>query len=191
MEDVRVDGNRRIDRVLSEGYLDDLTGRDIADIRALRDEADQEEADLSYLRRLLQGRLDLVQNEIERRSLGEPAPDDIVAHLTTVLTDEPRRRPNSHGSGRHRTVEPSNPGEHRRYVEQLVSNGLLMNLPSASDAELDAALLELRAEETAVSERRTAVQHVSDALGQEIGRRYREGEAEVSTLLDAQPNPNA
>jgi hypothetical protein len=191
MEDVRVDGNRRIDRVLGEGYLDDLSRRDLTEIRTLRDEADQEEADLSYLRRLLQARLDLVANEMERRALGEPIHDDIVAHLTTVLTDEPRHRLNAHGSGRHRTAEPSNSGEHRRYVEQLVSNGLLTDLPAASDDDLQAALDELRREEASVSERRNAVQHVSDALGHEIGRRYRDGEADVSTLLESKSDPPA
>jgi hypothetical protein len=189
MEDVRVDGNRRIDRVLSEGYLEDLTGRSLDEIRGLREEADQEEADLSYLRRLLQARVDLVQNEIERRKFGDPVPDDLVAHLTTVLTDEPRHRPNAHGSGRHRSVEPSNPGVQRRHVEHLVTDGLLTDLPAATETDLAAALTQLTAEEVSVSERRTAVQHVSDALGAEIGRRYRVGEADVSTLLKSKSEP--
>jgi hypothetical protein len=189
MEDVRVDGKRRVDRVLGEGYLLDVAHRELAEIRTLRDEADQEEADLSYLRRLLQARLDLVQDEITRRRLGEPVPGDVVAHLTAVLTDESRQRPISQGAGRHRTVEPSNPGAQRRSVEQLVSNDLLTDLPAAADSDLEAALVELRAEENAVSERRHAVQHVSDALGHEIGRRYREGEADVSTLLRSKSEP--
>jgi len=189
MEDVRVGGKRRGDRVLGHDYLAHLEARDLADLRAMREEADQEEADLSYLRRLLQARLDLVQDEITRRRLGEPAPTDMVAHLTAVLTDETRTRPASQGAGRHRVVEPTNAGEQRRAVEQLVSNDLLTNLPDASDGELTAALEQLRDEETAVSERRHAVQHVSDALGNEIGRRYRDGQADVADLLRGRSEP--
>lgn len=189
MEDVRVDGNRRIDRILGENYLADLGGRDLAEIRTLRAEADQEEADLSYLRRLLQARLDLVQAELTRRQLGQPAPEDMVAHLTAVLTDSSRQRSASPGLGRHSTVEPSNPGEQRRAVEQLASNDLLTNLADASDADLQRAHDELRSEEHAVSERRSAVQHVADALAHEIGRRYRDGEANVSSLLEPESKP--
>jgi hypothetical protein len=191
MEDVRVDGNRRIDRILAENYLADLAGRDLAGIRAMRDEADQEEADLSYLRRLLQARLDLVQDEIERRRTGESVSDDFVGHLTAVLTDAGRDRPASQGAGRHRTIEPTNAGEQRRAVEQLVSNDLLTNLPAASEDDLTQALAELRSEEHSVSERRSAVQHIADALGHEIGRRYRDGEANVSTLLESKSEPTS
>src|ERR1051325_8165902 len=68
-------GHRRIDRVLSEGYLDGLGELPIAEVRVLRQEAEQEEADLSYLRRLLQGRVDIIQAELARRrgELGESA----------------------------------------------------------------------------------------------------------------------
>ena len=185
MEEVRADGERRIDRLLSEHYLADLASRTLDDVRALRDEADQEEADLSYLRRLLQARLDLVENEMDRRQAGDPVPDDIVAYLTTVLTDGPRsgRGPAQH-LGRHRAVEPSNAGENRRHVEQLVSDSLLTDLPARTDDELSEARRVLRKEEAALSERRTSVQRIADAVGHEIGRRYRDGEATVATLLE-------
>ncbi|HVV90822.1 MAG TPA: hypothetical protein VHB53_10035, partial [Solirubrobacterales bacterium] len=60
-------GNRRIDRVLSDGYLDGLTELPLAEVRELRNEAEQEEADLSYVRRLLQGRVDIIRAELARR----------------------------------------------------------------------------------------------------------------------------
>ena len=58
------DGGRRpIDRVLSPGYADDATGLTVEELHERRHEAEQEEVDLSYARRLLQGRLDLLRSE--------------------------------------------------------------------------------------------------------------------------------
>ncbi|MGH3743280.1 MAG: hypothetical protein ACRDTP_00285, partial [Mycobacteriales bacterium] len=85
MDGVVAGGNRRIDRVLDEAFLDGLGGRSLAEVRQLRDEADQEETDLSYLRRLLQARLDLVNAEIARRADGAAAPTDMVAFVTAIL----------------------------------------------------------------------------------------------------------
>ncbi len=56
-------GRRRIDRVLAEGFVDGLAILSLDEVRGRRRDAEQEEADLSYLRRLLQGRLDLVRAE--------------------------------------------------------------------------------------------------------------------------------
>ena len=61
-------GNRRIDRVLAENYLDGIATLPMDEVRSLRKEAEQEETDLSYLRRLLQGRLDILRAELARRS---------------------------------------------------------------------------------------------------------------------------
>src|SRR5690242_19599644 len=48
----------------------------LVELRALRRETQQKEADLSYLRRLLQGRIDILQAELARRSApGLPVPD--------------------------------------------------------------------------------------------------------------------
>lgn len=175
-------GHRRIDRVLAPDYLSGVAQLPLEQLRALRDETDQEETDLSYLRRLLQARLDLVQAELDRRAAGEPPAADLVEHLRRVLADaEPR--PAAHGLGRHRTREPSRGGEQQRYVEQLVSDDLLLRLSEQPEPALTAALRRLQQEEAATSALRTAVQGVLDALGAEIGRRYRDGQADVVSLL--------
>ena len=49
-------GRRRIDKVLADDFIADLEKIDIGDLRERRLEAEQEEADLSYVRRMLQGR---------------------------------------------------------------------------------------------------------------------------------------
>ena len=59
----QVGGRRALDRVLAPDFLDDLQGMDLPTLREHRTVAEQEEADLSYARRLIQGRLDLLGAE--------------------------------------------------------------------------------------------------------------------------------
>ena len=59
---------RRVDRVLADDFLDDLDrARLSTSCASAGNEAEQEEADLSYIRRLLQGRMDIVRAEQRRR----------------------------------------------------------------------------------------------------------------------------
>jgi hypothetical protein len=174
--EVRPGGNRRIDRVLAEDYLDDLGTRSLPSIRSLREEADQEETDLSYLRRLLQGRIDLVIAEQRRRAGTDNSPADLPHIL-----GEPKRGP-AHGLGRHLVAEPSNVGLERR-AEEKVANLDVTNLRALADDELEQLLVRLRAKESEISAVRRRVQAVFDAASAEIARRYRDGEASVSDLL--------
>jgi hypothetical protein len=182
----RPDGRRRIDRVLAEDYLDGLTKRSLEDVRVLRHEAEQEEADLSYLRRLIQGRADLVRAEHQSRTGSDTA--SLVDRLADVLSDGPR---SSHGLGRHITVEPSRVAEHRRRVEQLIADVGLSDVGSRGLDELSRTLTLLEENERQISQLRHRVQGVMDACTAEIARRYRDGEADVSTLLRADARPEA
>jgi CheY-like chemotaxis protein len=56
-------GQRRIDRVLDPGFVAGVGQLDLAELHARREEA--EEADISFLRRLLQGRLDILRAELD------------------------------------------------------------------------------------------------------------------------------
>jgi hypothetical protein len=171
-------GTRRIDRVLAEDFLSGLQEAPLADVRALRADAEQEEADLSYVRRLVQGRIDIVKAELARRTGGGTT--SLVDSLADVLSDA---RGSAHGMGRHVTVEPSRVDAHQRYVESLVADVDLTDTTSRTDAELHAALEVLETEERTVSAKRRRVQEVMDALSAEVTRRYRDGEADVSALL--------
>ncbi|HUR15247.1 MAG TPA: aerial mycelium formation protein [Mycobacteriales bacterium] len=174
-------GTRRIDRVLAEDFLSGLQEAPLADVRALRADAEQEEADLSYVRRLVQGRIDIVKAELARRTGGGSV--SLVDSLADVLSED---RGSAHGMGRHVTVEPSRVDAHQRYVETLVADVDLTDTTARSDAELASALDVLAAEEQTVSAKRRKVQEVMDALSAEVTRRYRDGEADVSALLPDQ-----
>ncbi|MGH3327324.1 MAG: aerial mycelium formation protein [Streptomycetales bacterium] len=171
-------GRRRIDRVLSDDYLAGMDRLGLLEVRALRDEARQEEADLSYVRRLLHARIDIVRAELRRRGAG--AGGSVVDQLPEILADGPGR---SAGSARHLTAGPSRVGEYRRSVEQLLADIGLSDVGARTDGELRQALDQLTEHERAVSKIRHDVQQVTDACNAEIARRYRDGEASVDDLL--------
>jgi hypothetical protein len=178
VEGVVAGGNRRIDKVLSEDYLAGLAELPLAEVRSLRDEAGQEETDLSYLRRLLQGRIDIVGAALAR--LGGEADGRLVEELPRILAEQSRQP--ARGLGRHQAVEPSNAGSTRRLEEQIASIDVT-DVGDRDEASLRALLDDLQQTETRISERRRAVQDVFDAASAEITSRYRSGRADVAEIL--------
>ena len=80
-------------------------------------------------------------------------------------------------------MEPSRADSHRRQVEALAHGAGLHDLSALSDDGLRDGRELLAAEERQVSDSRRAVQQVMDACSAEVGRRYREGTADVADLL--------
>lgn len=175
---IKPGGVRRLDRVLAADYLAGLERRPLGDVRSLRREAEQEETDLSYTRRLIHGRIDILRAE-QRRRTGDI--DNIVDHLPTVLAGEGRLP--VHGLGRYTAVEPSLLAAHNRYADKLAADASLSQLEEHTDDELASMIATLEAEEVSVSRWRRAVQEVMDACSAEVARRYRDGEARVEDLL--------
>jgi hypothetical protein len=180
--EVRPGGRRRIDRVLGPGYLSDLSELPLSVLRERRDEAAQEETDLSYLRRLLHARIDIVRAEQERRSSGGER--SVVDQLAAILADNAIGP--ATGSGRHQRLEPSRAGEHRRFAEALIGDTDLSDVSSLSDKKLADALDTYADEEVSVSSYRREVQSVMDTINAEIATRYRKGTASVDDLLDTE-----
>lgn len=175
-------GNRRIDRILADDFLSGLADRPLDEVREMRRDAEQEETDLSYLRRLLQGRIDILQAEVERRA-GRGPGGSLLEALPGILAEDAT---SPHGLGRHVTVEPSRVDSHRRYVEALVADTDLSDPGRHDDETLGRLIDVLGREETDVSAKRRLVQAVMDACTAEIGRRYRDGDADVSDLLPSE-----
>ncbi|MDT7729132.1 MAG: hypothetical protein QOI21_5708 [Actinomycetota bacterium] len=179
MIEVRPGGRRRIDRVLAADYVLSLSELALADLRERRNEAAQEETDLSYLRRLLHARIDIVRAEQQRRSTGGES--RIVDQLAAILSDNAIGP--AMGSGRHQNLEPSRAGEHRRQAEALVGDADLSDVGALSDEQLVNVLENYAEVEGSVSTRRREVQAVMDTINAEIAGRYRSGTASVDDLL--------
>src|ERR1700737_1944784 len=76
----------RFDTLLEPAYLEGLRNIPLGDIRARRKECSEVEVGLSYFRRLVQGRLDIVLEVAHRQEAGEPADvASLVAHLPEIL----------------------------------------------------------------------------------------------------------
>lgn len=183
MAETRPGGRRRIDRVLAPGYLDGIAGRPLAEVRELRNDAAREETDLSFLRRLLHARIDIVLAEQRRRHAHDKTKDStsLVECLAAILASN-ALAPAS-GLGRLQTLEPSRADGHRRYTEALVADADLSDVRSLSDIMLAEALAAYRTQESSISQRRRKVQAVVDALNAEITARYRAGTASADDLL--------
>ena len=154
----------------------------LGELRTLRHRTQEDEADLSYVRRLLQGRIDILRAELTRRSGGGhcPAPaDNLVDRLPEILADAPTR----FRSARHMRLRTPRGERYGCEADELMGDVQLADLAAHRDGELAAALERLTAHEREVSHRRQALQHTVDGCNAEITRRYREGEARIEDLL--------
>jgi hypothetical protein len=172
-------GGAAVDALLDPGFLDDVVRRPMAEVRRLRRDAEQEEVNLSYTRRLLQGRLDILRRELQRRA--EHDGRSLVDLLPEILAEKGRGP--AHGMGRHQTVQPAAPEEYEAWVNSLTKGVDISALADLAEDKLQKAARSLGEAEVVLSERRRGVQQVMDALAAELGRRYREGEADVAALL--------
>lgn len=163
--------------LLSDAPQPDLGGLRLPELRALRRDAQRDEADLSYVRRLVQGRLDILRAEVARRADPE-AP--VVDRLSEILADAPSRRGSS---ARHVTLSTPHGEEYRRLASDMLDEVGLSDLGARTDDELHDAMGRLLAYEQRVSRRRQQLQRTADDCSAEIARRYREGEAQVDDLL--------
>jgi hypothetical protein len=161
----------------------DLARLSLPELRTLRRDAQRDEADLSYVRRLLQGRIDILRAELARRgpaAVPEPPEASVVARLPEILTDAPARH---RSSARHVTLGTPHNEEYRRLAADMLAEVELSDLAARTDPELHEAMARLVRYEQQVSGRRQRLQRTADDCGAEITRRYREGEAQVDDLL--------
>ncbi|EXU87813.1 MULTISPECIES: hypothetical protein [Streptomyces] len=155
----------------------ELSGLSLPELRGVRRDCQQQEADLSYLRRLLQGRIDILRAEIARRT-GSHSP--LLDRLPEILTDLPSRQ---RSSARHVTLGTPHGEEYRRLADEMLGEVELSDLTARTDEELHDAMGRLIRYERQISQRRQSLQHTTDDCSAEIARRYREGEAQVDDLL--------
>ncbi|MEJ8669982.1 MULTISPECIES: aerial mycelium formation protein [unclassified Streptomyces] len=156
----------------------DLTALSLPELRTLRRDAQRDEADLSYLRRLLQGRIDILRAEVARRSPAGAA--SVVDRLPEILTDAPARH---RSSARHVTLGTPQSEEYRLLAAEMLAEVELSDLEARTDTELNTAMGRLVRYEQQVSRRRQRLQRTADDCSAEIARRYRDGEAQVDDLL--------
>jgi hypothetical protein len=172
------------ERLLHADFVAGLTSRSIEEVRSMRAECVAAETGLSYLRRMVQGPLDIVSAELKRRAAGQGTADlaAVVESLPTTLADQTR----SPGVGRlPQTLEPTElDPELDAELQRLVGNAQVSNVGELHTIDLIDLAEQLKSFEQKVSERRKRFFDAIDALQAELTRRYQTGEASVDALLN-------
>lgn len=173
----------RIDALLDPEYGADLPTLDLEEVRRRRTECNEEEVALSYLRRMVQGRLDIALAEQRRRTTGAGGSD--VASLIERLPEILSEKVHAPGFGRLPAImAPTEVGEEATLrVDAVAPARCLGSLPDLADGDLAAMAEALQQLEKDVSRQRRRLHEVIDHLQEEVIRRYRSGEANVDNLL--------
>ena len=164
------------------GYLNGLDAWPLPEVRSKRDAVNEIETGLSYMRRVVQTRLDIVAAEKRHRETGTHLDvSDPDGELKDILAE------NVHAPGLGRLSTLMAPGlldeELERQMEDVLPSAKVGAVTEIADAELARAADGLADFERTVSAQRKAVFNVLDRLQEEIVRRYRDGGASVDELL--------
>ncbi len=178
-------------RLLSDQMLVELQSKPIERLRQLRTEASTAEGDVSFVRRMAQGRFDIVGHERSRRSgAAEDASIDVsglLFDMPDILKDDDNGGEGGSRSGRH--VEVLEPGkialELGDQLDAVVSPSALAAVERLSEADLADLLDQLREFEVGLSQARRQLHDRIDMLQDEIARRYRDGEVTVDSVLES------
>ncbi|TML13654.1 MAG: hypothetical protein E6G39_09565 [Actinobacteria bacterium] len=172
-----------LDRVTSPAYLANLLTRPITDIRSMRAEGQSIENGLSYVRRVAQGRIDIVAAELQRRrDGGDPADlSDLVARLPDILAD--RHRSGGPVRAPHEITVDRVADELLDDLDAILGPGAISDLTHRDEADLAATRDALTDFERRLSATRRSIHDTLDTLQAELTRRYRTGEATVDSLL--------
>ena len=173
---------RRLDRILQDDYLAGLDARSVEEIRRMRDDCEEEESGVSYARRVVQGKLDIVRAEATRRQGEGQDARQVLDALPGILGGDARST-GEPGARISRYLVPPHVQYHRREIDQIADDEALSNLASRSTDELAALVERLAAKEREMSELRQTLFHRIDRLQDELTRRYKSGAAQIGDVL--------
>lgn len=176
MSDERFDQRMvaRVQPLLDDEQLADLDALDVATLRAKRDAFEVEEHRVSYARRILQGRIDVLRAEAARRSDGTTA--GVLERLSDVLADQGTRAFDPATTRPPSSVQPAE-------LEDDVDVEGPADVSGLDDQALHDLADRYARQEAALSGLRRRLFDVIDRLQAAIADRYRTGAASVSELL--------
>ena len=164
----------RVEAVLADDDLSRLEELDVATLRRLRQACEAEEHRVSYARRILQGRIDVLRAEASGRD-GDQALG-ALERLPSVLADQGQRSFDPATARPPARVEASDLGEDVEVEGPVDVTGL-------DDEEMAELAGRYAEQESTLSSLRRRLFDVIDRLQAEIADRYRSGSASVSELL--------
>jgi hypothetical protein len=194
-----------IDTLLEPELTGDLSQVSVEELRARREACDRAEFALSYVRRVLQGELDIVAAELEARSRGVRGDTGrLIEELPNILAGSRARTPTPERAHEPRLTMAGVSGEGWTEHSDLALEELVVevlsaelkadaasqpvlpgaNLGAFGDEELRALAESLHGAEKNVSARRRGLHDQIDKLQAEIVDRYKGGMADADSLLD-------
>ncbi len=151
----------------------------LPELRSLRTDLQNEEDAVSFVRRLAQGRLDVVREEKQKRGAGKSL-DAQPEQLAAVFGQQ-------QGGGSARPPRDTEvPAHHPRLAEltALCDTFHFADFAELSLGELDALVVALEAFEMVQSTDRKSLFGQIDALSAELVARYKNGGANINSLLE-------
>jgi hypothetical protein len=177
-----VQQRRRIDQVRDEEFTSELDDLSLDDLRKRRSLLDDLDTELSFYRRVLHGRMDLLSFEMRRRSGEETR--SLIDALPEILAGGDITGPVREGLPRELPITaPEFVGEGKRTIDRVLGDDFLTHLPTLADHELEDIQTLLTEAEAEISEQRRDVFEAYEVVTAELTRRYREGLADASELL--------
>lgn len=162
-----------LDDVLADGWLGDVTALPVEELRAKRDACRRLEAVVSYQRRVVQGQLDILRAEAQRREAEGADVSGVLEALPLVLgTGAPTAARGDVRSTPIVAPDDDVEGEH------------LGNVAAAGDEELEEIAHRLAERERTLSGQRQSLFRLIDGAQDEIARRYKSGDALVSDVIN-------
>lgn len=180
----RVTDSDPLSTLLADDALADIGTRPIGELRSFRYQAAQVESDVSLVRRIAQGRLDIIGHEVQRRTGSSEVAqlDDLLYELPEILSDPSEAAAARSG----RAVEINDPGVTAANLgtrlDAAISPGELSGVGDLTDDRLDQSFVKVSEMEQELSDIRRQLHDRIDAVQQEIGRRYRDGEASIESF---------
>jgi hypothetical protein len=157
--------------------LADLPDGEVRDRRVMCDDLDVE---LSFYRRMLHGRMDLIAFEMRRRA-GEEE-QSLIEALPRILAEGAYTAAPGLATRKVPVEVPDIDRQGRRIVDKALDGDFILRLPSLEDDELSETQRFLQEVEAQVSQQRRTVHDALDALQAELTRRYADGSAEPDEL---------
>lgn len=172
-----------LERLLTLDLDRDVTEQPLDEIRTSCRQCQDWDRAVSLTRRLAQGRLDVLRYEARRRderAAGTERDRGLLFDLPDILAD-------SHGGSAGRAIDLEPPGPSADALAELLDRaadpGLLARPEELDEAQLTVLAEALVAFEHELSGLRRGLHARIDAYQSEIGRRYRDGEVTVESVL--------
>lgn len=173
----------RLDDILADAFVDDLDGVSTEELRRRRAVCEEEERGVSYARRVLQGRLDILRAELLRRESGgdeDAAP--LLARLPDILGHDQIATDPVHARATGLAI-PEVATSYTDELDAVVDEPTLLSLPERPVGELEELIDRLAEHERYLSGIRRQLFDRIDRLREELAARYKNGRASIGELL--------